>query len=667
MAGTQSPSVIGSPSPEHRRWRSHLLCSLLLLLCAAPLLAATPEVRVLIDVSGSMRQTDPENLRRPALRLLTELLPNGARAGVWLFADGTDPLVPPDQVDAKWKTKARGLIERIHSRGSFTDIERAITTVTAGWDTPDASSERSLILLTDGLVDVAKDGDKSAASRVRILSEQIARLQSAKIKVHTVGLSDKVDTELLRQLSTQTGGWMEVVKDASALQRTFLHMLEQSAAPTTVPLQGNHFDIDDQVSEFTLLAFHAPSGHTTLVSPAGEEYSAAAHPSAVAWRAEGDYDLVTLTTPKAGRWTLQGVTDPDNRVVVVTDLGMELGGLPNSLAAGSGAHLEAWLTTHGQPISRRDFLQLATAQGSLTQLDAGDQVAQQTPDAAATRESAGHTAPAEATGAVHEPAHSPAATQETHAEQPAAANQEEGQHEEGQREEGQQEKATVAPERATPGRFQLPLDTGSGRFRAELETRSLGVGSYQVQVTIDGGTFKRQSTRRLKIAGPPLDIRYTAQLPTEQTPSAMLVVTFTAEPDLIDPKTLGGYLLIQGPSGQNSAIDIPAFAKTSLVARQPITTPGNYSIHGRLMARSPSGEPIVFEAPRGELSFVFEAPDASHDEPATGDANHLSWLALSAYLAGGNLALGGLLGLTWWLLRRPVRQPAEKTGKRKSA
>ena len=37
--------------------------------------ASTPEkkdVRVLIDISGSMRQNDPENLRRPALRMLAE-------------------------------------------------------------------------------------------------------------------------------------------------------------------------------------------------------------------------------------------------------------------------------------------------------------------------------------------------------------------------------------------------------------------------------------------------------------------------------------------------------------------------------------------------------------------------------------------------------------------
>ncbi|RLA17269.1 MAG: hypothetical protein DRQ56_09430, partial [Gammaproteobacteria bacterium] len=33
------------------------------------------DVRVLIDVSGSMKQNDPRNLRIPALKLLVNLLP----------------------------------------------------------------------------------------------------------------------------------------------------------------------------------------------------------------------------------------------------------------------------------------------------------------------------------------------------------------------------------------------------------------------------------------------------------------------------------------------------------------------------------------------------------------------------------------------------------------
>ncbi len=65
---------------------------LILCLLSAPLSlsvsAATSDVRVVIDVSGSMKQNDPQNLRAPGLRLLSGLLPPESAAGVWTFASG---------------------------------------------------------------------------------------------------------------------------------------------------------------------------------------------------------------------------------------------------------------------------------------------------------------------------------------------------------------------------------------------------------------------------------------------------------------------------------------------------------------------------------------------------------------------------------------------------
>ena len=43
------------------------------------------DVRIIVDISGSMKDTDPDNLRQPAVRLLARLLPEGASAGVWTF------------------------------------------------------------------------------------------------------------------------------------------------------------------------------------------------------------------------------------------------------------------------------------------------------------------------------------------------------------------------------------------------------------------------------------------------------------------------------------------------------------------------------------------------------------------------------------------------------
>ena len=106
----------------------------------AAIAAEGPDARILIDVSGSMKGTDPDNLRRPALRLLVGLLPTGARAGVWTFAEQTQPFAALGQVNDAWRTQALAKAGQIHSRGQFTHIEEAINRASADWRGPAAGS-----------------------------------------------------------------------------------------------------------------------------------------------------------------------------------------------------------------------------------------------------------------------------------------------------------------------------------------------------------------------------------------------------------------------------------------------------------------------------------------------------------------------------------------------
>ena len=50
-----------------------------LLVLTTPAVQAGADVRILIDVSGSMKENDPRNLRVPAMRLMSELLPAGTK------------------------------------------------------------------------------------------------------------------------------------------------------------------------------------------------------------------------------------------------------------------------------------------------------------------------------------------------------------------------------------------------------------------------------------------------------------------------------------------------------------------------------------------------------------------------------------------------------------
>lgn len=65
-----------------------------------------PDVRIIVDISGSMKQTDPNNLRQPAVRLLARVLPEGSTAGVWTFGQYVNMLVPHGEVVESWRETA---------------------------------------------------------------------------------------------------------------------------------------------------------------------------------------------------------------------------------------------------------------------------------------------------------------------------------------------------------------------------------------------------------------------------------------------------------------------------------------------------------------------------------------------------------------------------------
>ena len=241
-----------------------LLVSMLIMhLAAASANAAQKDdIRIVIDVSGSMVHTDPYNLRMPAVRMLNGLITTGSKAGIWTFGRYVNMEVKWGTVDDAWRSEADAGASRIHSRAQFTNVESALKRAITGWDKPDSSTRRSIILLTDGQVDVSKDPAKNASSRSRLLEEMTPSLSKLGINVHAVALSKHSDEDLLKRLAVETAGSFEIAQTANDLQRIFLRMFERASKPDSVPLKGNKFVIDKSISEMTLLVFPQANFHS---------------------------------------------------------------------------------------------------------------------------------------------------------------------------------------------------------------------------------------------------------------------------------------------------------------------------------------------------------------------------------------------------------------------
>jgi uncharacterized protein (TIGR03503 family) len=346
-------------------WRFYLPClALLLWLTALPASSQTiadekADLRVLIDISGSMKQNDPKNLRRPALRLLVGLLPKETRAGVWTFGQYVNMQIPLGQVDGNWKTKARAGSEKIGSPGQFTHIEAALKRATEDWHGAPGPFRRSVLLLTDGMVDISKDRSKNKASRKRILQQILPRLQELDVAIHTIALSKNADHVLMRELAESTGGWYEQVENADQLQKVFLRIFEKVGQPDAVPLKDNKFTIDESITEATVLIFHQPDADPTrIVTPEGTSFDADNAPAWINWHRDEGYDMLTVSDPQAGEWSIRAAVDPDNRVMVVTDLKMQASELPNQLVQGQTLPITVSFTDHGKQIQKKSFLQV---------------------------------------------------------------------------------------------------------------------------------------------------------------------------------------------------------------------------------------------------------------------------------------------------------------------
>ncbi len=316
--------------------------------------AAPADVRVVIDVSGSMKRTDPQNLRAPGLRLLAGLLPAETRSGVWTFGQYVNRPVAVGAVDAAWREKARTASQGIGSVALFTNIGEALDQATRDWQAPDPERRRHVILLTDGMVDVSKDPAVNARARQWLIDTLIPRLREAAVAVHAIALSNEADHELLGLLSAQTGGVHERVESAEGLERAFLRMFEQSAPRDALPITDNRFQVDAAVRELTVLIFREPASEAArLYLPGGVEISADTKREGLHWQHEARYDLVTVAGPPPGEWRILAKVDPDNRALIATDLDLGVAALPVPVTPGEAVHLSATLTDKGEPVAPR--------------------------------------------------------------------------------------------------------------------------------------------------------------------------------------------------------------------------------------------------------------------------------------------------------------------------
>ena len=274
---------------------------------AVPSHAQPADVRVLVDVSGSMKQADPNAVRGPATALLAALLPDNSLGGIWLFGSDVRPLVPYGPVSSRWDTLGAPIESSIGSTDRFTHIESALRTGVETGGTDLAACH--VILITDGLVDVQGGRDASQASRDRILKAVVPNAQSRQCRIHTIALSEDADLPLLRQIALQTDGLFTLIDQPGDLIPVMLDALELALRSQQLPVRDGQIQIDADIEQLRFIRL----GNEPVVALTGPQgpISRDTQSDVLDWYKGRGYEALIWNRPSSGVYRLNAPLGPN--------------------------------------------------------------------------------------------------------------------------------------------------------------------------------------------------------------------------------------------------------------------------------------------------------------------------------------------------------------------
>ena len=138
---------------------------------------------------------------------------------------------------------------------------------------------------------------------------------------------------------------------------TGLTELPDLSATNQIPLLNNRFRIDYEIDEITLVFFRkkgAPS--VVLVKPDGSKvYARTAKDHQMEWHDDKTYDLIKIKQPTPGPWQAIGSILPESRIMVLTDIDLQVDPLPTDMMVGETLKVTARLTNGGKPMTFSDY------------------------------------------------------------------------------------------------------------------------------------------------------------------------------------------------------------------------------------------------------------------------------------------------------------------------
>ena len=215
------------------------------------------DVIILVDVSGSMRFTDPERIVLWALAdFIDKLSPEGSRVGIIGFNGHIQHRIPFTLTDVERKTWLREELSQFVYAG-YTDIGLAFMYATHMIEDVTELNNPIIIFTSDGYIQISRLNPRRTAQMSYADIEAALDTLDGMVPVYTIGMHnpDGIDVPLLNMIANRTGGLSKFTYNAEELpgilDEIFEHHLERVMERIREEQQAEVYEILEEEEEYT--------------------------------------------------------------------------------------------------------------------------------------------------------------------------------------------------------------------------------------------------------------------------------------------------------------------------------------------------------------------------------------------------------------------------------
>ncbi|MBF0520126.1 MAG: hypothetical protein HQK92_10405 [Nitrospirae bacterium] len=280
-----------------------ILFPALVLLISPPDMSEASDVFVLFDTTGYEQHIEDAI---SGAKMFINLLDTNDRVGLAALTDKYSISVPLSKLDSNALMTS---LDNLTSSGSCSkNLHLAIS------DTIKYLSSINPPYSTLTLVVISGKSCKEAAFNAEIIDNLIETLNKKQIKVYGMGM---VRNNPAVELAAETGGLFIPVAEKESYTSNAVILYEALKSPDLIPFQRGKFIVDESIYEVTIVGEKITKNNKLfLYTPDGKKYINNESPEFVSWHSYNKYDIIRITNPQPGPWTLQFVTGTQNRAYV---------------------------------------------------------------------------------------------------------------------------------------------------------------------------------------------------------------------------------------------------------------------------------------------------------------------------------------------------------------